>query len=914
VSEGRDDVEEAEGHDDPVPEEGDARAPASADAHAESKDTESNDDATAESNDDESTRADAARAEPIDDATDAEPNDAATAEPNDAATAEPTDAEPNDDESNDSESASFDEPTAKSNADDDGPNADLEAAQSAVRQRPVIPREVRTQLLGARVLLAIGALLVVAAVPAFFLLGVVFTTILATFGLGFALLGLSRRSAARQLLAGRAVLSSRVGKLPLVSRVLALVHQGVLGAILASFTILLPLALEYRGAALGAAVGVALLHLAVFVLDLFVWLRGARLRPGVVGRGRLMAGAATNLVFLLVVPIPITLLGAGTLSALDSGFLFSYSLEEPYLALAPDLRTVLIVSGVVTAAALVVDVALSIALWRLLPAVARKVFWGVFDLLAVGAAAYAIATLPVQPEGDELEHLQGPVFRLAATAIAAIRIFLRTLPFALDGIERSGFHANVAARHLRSRKSGFLATIGTLSILAVALSTCMLVTVLSVMGGFRNDLKQKILGNHAHVVVDKVEQAAFEGWDPTLSEIRRAEGVVAATPYVSGEVMVTSASNQAGAVLRGIDPETIGDVTDLEENLERGRLDYLVHPRRLLDLPADERRTILPLEFNPTQSETDGLIEEIDEAIRDADTLPTDEHEDEPAADDPILEDLLGDDSVRDEDVLPGIIVGRELARTLRLFVGDELDVVSPFGDLGPAGPMPKARRFRVAGIFYSGMYEYDMKLAYVTLEDGQRFLGTGDAINGIEVKVENVERSERVVAAIEGNLSRSDLQVQDWKQLNKNLFGALALEKLAMFVTLGIAILIAGFCVFGTLTLMVQEKGREVAILQAMGTGPRGVVGIFMLEGLLLGVLGSAIGVGLGYLLTFVFEHFGIRLNPEVYYIDRLPVHVDPTEFVVVGVSAVLVCLFATLFPAWVASRMRPVDALRYQ
>ena len=148
---------------------------------------------------------------------------------------------------------------------------------------------------------------------------------------------------------------------------------------------------------------------------------------------------------------------------------------------------------------------------------------------------------------------------------------------------------------------------------------------------------------------------------------------------------------------------------------------------------------------------------------------------------------------------------------------------------------------------------------------------------------------------------------------MNKNLFGALALEKLAMFVTLGIAILIAGFCVFGTLTLMVQEKGREVGILKAMGTTSRSVVGVFLFEGLLIGIFGAITGLGLGYLVVFILENFGIRLNPEVYYIDRLPVHTDPMEFLIVGVSAILICVVATIFPALLASRMRPIDALRH-
>jgi lipoprotein-releasing system permease protein len=523
-------------------------------------------------------------------------------------------------------------------------------------------------------------------------------------------------------------------------------------------------------------------------------------------------------------------------------------------------------------------------------------------------------TFPADPPTSAPADLVKPVARLAAIALAALRLSLRFLPTWMEGIERVGFRALVAARHLRAKKSNFLAAISSLSILAVALSSCMLTTVLSVMGGFRDDLKQKILGNHAHVVVDK-EQGRIEGWESTFERVVATPGVRAATPVASGEVMVTSASNLAGGVLRGVDTATIGDVTDLERNLVRGRLEYLEHPERLLDLPASERSPLgsTPSTLAPPPAPS-------------SDTGPGSDPTKDPApagadraADatrrDVDLDAFLREDDDRapERDVLPGIVVGRELARTLRVLVGDEIEVVSPLGDLGPTGPIPKTRAFRVAGIFYSGMYEYDMKHVYVTLPVAQRFLNMGDAITSIEITVNDVENAPRVARTVAARIDRPGLRVQDWQTLNRNLFGALALEKLAMFVTLGIAILIAGFCVFGTLTLMVQEKGREVGILKAMGTAGRSIIGIFLVEGLLIGLFGAALGLGLGFVVAFGAEHFGIRMNPEVYYIDRLPVHIDPAEFTLVGLAAVAVCLLATIFPAYLASSTRPVDALRY-
>jgi lipoprotein-releasing system permease protein len=491
----------------------------------------------------------------------------------------------------------------------------------------------------------------------------------------------------------------------------------------------------------------------------------------------------------------------------------------------------------------------------------------------------------------------GVVFLLAA--LAAI------LPLVLDLLEQRGFSSFVGARHVRATKSGFLTAISILSMAGVGVSSCSLCSVTSIMGGFGHDLKRKILGNNAHIVVDVTRPGGFADWDEKLTAIRVALAKTrgAATPIVGGEAMASSASNTAGALVRGIDPETIGTVIDLRENINQeaggvGSFDYFVHPEKLLDLGPDEIIGRGPAGEPYFKGPDFRLSPDIDPSLR---------------------------AFLRAADrVLPGVILGKELAKSLHVLVGDEVTLLSPIGELGPMGMMPRSRKFRVAAIFYSGMYEYDATHAYIELSEAQVFFGlnNGDRITQIDVRVPDPERVgpareavETTVADLTLNAGKgAKIRVRDWMEMNKNLFSALKLERIATFIILSLAIMVASFCIVCTLLLMVTEKGKEIAILKAIGASDSAIMKVFMIEGVIIGAIGTAFGVGTAFATCMGLSWFGVRLNPDVYYIDRLPVNVDPADYAVVALAALTICTVSTIYPAFAASELRPVDGLRWE
>jgi len=410
----------------------------------------------------------------------------------------------------------------------------------------------------------------------------------------------------------------------------------------------------------------------------------------------------------------------------------------------------------------------------------------------------------------------------------------------------------IGLRYLKAkRKQTFISIITIISIVGVAVGVMTLIVVLAVMNGFEKTLKEKILGTQAHLVVLKASQQSMDHYEEVLKQVRDVKGVVSAAPFIFNQVMLSSESSVSGVVIKGIDPDQVGKVTELAHNMKAGR-----------------------------------------------------------------LQDLTGGSDS------PGVILGAELAKHLGVTLNDAIQVISPLGTITPMGMMPKMKRFRVVGIFYSGMYEYDNTMAYVSLESAQKFFGMGARVTGIEIKTNDIYKVKEVGKEIRQKLG-FPFWTKDWMEMNRNLFSALKLEKIAMFIILVLIVLVAAFNIISTLIMVVMEKHKDIAILKSMGAPSKGILRIFVIEGGVIGIVGTVFGTILGLgaafnlekITGFVENLFGFKiLSSDVYYIDKLPSQVNPMDVGLIVITAILISLLATLYPSWRASRLDPAEALRYE
>jgi len=397
---------------------------------------------------------------------------------------------------------------------------------------------------------------------------------------------------------------------------------------------------------------------------------------------------------------------------------------------------------------------------------------------------------------------------------------------------------------LAKRKQTFISIISFISVGGVAVGVMALIIVLAVMSGFERELKDRILGATAHVHVTSLEGSIPNPF-ARAEDVRKVDGVAAASPYIFSQMMISSGSGSVGGVLRGVDTATIGEVTRLARDLRSGKLEDLHRAGK---------------------------------------------------------------------DSLPGVILGKELAGNLAVGRGDMVEVLVPGGSVTPLGAFPKTARFRVVGISESGMYEYDATFAYVSFGEAGRLLGMEERATGIEVKVRDIYAAADVAKRLRSTLGYP-FWAKDWMQSNRNLFSALKLEKVVMFIILVLIVLVAAFNIISTLIMVVMEKTKDIAILMSIGATRRTIRRIFAIEGLIIGVTGTALGTFMGAALCYLLRRYKfIQLPSDVYYITTLPVLLELKTVLLVVVSSVLICFLATVYPAAQASRVDPAEAIRYE
>jgi len=414
----------------------------------------------------------------------------------------------------------------------------------------------------------------------------------------------------------------------------------------------------------------------------------------------------------------------------------------------------------------------------------------------------------------------------------------------------------VGLRYLRARRRSFLSLISFVSLLGVTIGVATLDIVLAVMTGFEQDLRDKILGMNPQVVV--VSYSGPVPDDPALvTHVRDVPGVAAAAPFIYGQAMVSVGRSAAGVAVRGIDPAAAGAVVDVERHLQSGSLAAL------------------------------GTLHRV--------TLPEDE----------------GGGAVD----LSGIVIGGELARQLGVAVGDVMSLISPLGTPGPTGLVPRIKRFVLVGVFDSGMFDYDTTLAYLALADAQRFFDLKGGVTGIEVRVRDVYGARAVARQIEGALGGFPYRARDWMEVNRNLFSALKLEKVVYGIVVCLIVVVAAFNILATLTMVVKEKRRDIAILKSMGAGSASIGRIFILNGAVIGVAGTLLGNALGLAGCWLLARYQfVDLPKDVFLVTTLPVRLDPINFAVVATVSIAICVFAALSPARRAASLVPVEVIRYE
>ena len=441
------------------------------------------------------------------------------------------------------------------------------------------------------------------------------------------------------------------------------------------------------------------------------------------------------------------------------------------------------------------------------------------------------------------------------------------------------FEFFIATRYLRAkRRQAVIGVITGISIAGVAAGVASLVVALAINNGFRQDLQDRLLGSTSHINLLRVESDGIKNWRPLMERLSKQPHVVGTAPAIYEQVLISRGPRARGAVLKGMIPAYERKVSDLLNTVKIGSVD-----------PLDTEPGLRPgLGGSETRPHT---------AATDAGESPDDLNS--------VQERIAS---------MPPIVLGKDIAEDLDATLNSVVLVTSPQGELTPFGLVPKYSRFRVVGIFNSGFFDYDSSWAFTRLSDTQNMEGLGDQITVLEFKVDDIYQAGKISGQLEQAAGKG-FMATNWMEQNKALFRALRLERLVTFITIGLIVFVAALNILISLTMMVMEKTRDIAVLMSMGTRKSQVRRLFITQGLLIGVIGTAIGLVLGYALSWAGGHYHLlSLAPEVYSIDYVPFAPRAIDGVLVALVAIGISLVATLYPSWSAARILPAEALRYE